>query len=105
MRSGKAVSICFVRFECPPWVNLYMSAMDEDLRLLEQYTATRDGEAFAQLVRRHVDLVYAAARRQMGDPHAAEDVTQAVFIVLARKASHIADPRYLTGWLLKTTRY
>src|SRR4051794_2258210 len=75
-----------------------------DEQLLAAYVATRSHDAFAAIVRRHVDLVYAAARRQVRDAHLADDVTQSVFIVLARKARSV--PRgALAGWLLKTARY
>lgn len=76
----------------------------DDSRLLEAYVSSRSHEAFALLVRRHVDMVHASARRQlMGDMHLADDVTQAVFIVLARKAGTIRGGADLPGWLVKTT--
>ena len=80
----------------------------EDRELLERYLGGgRVGEsAFAELVRRHVDMVYAAARRQLGgDAHLAEDVTQAVFTVLARRALRLDRRNVLVGWLYNTARY
>jgi RNA polymerase sigma factor (sigma-70 family) len=71
--------------------------------LLEQFALEGSGEVFEKLVRRNVDMVYSAARRQVGDAELAEDVTQAVFVLLARKAGKIRGP--LAGWLILTTHY
>jgi RNA polymerase sigma factor (sigma-70 family) len=80
--------------------------MDDDIELLQRYARTQCQEAFALLVRRYVDLVYSAALRQLrGDHHWAEDVTQAVFIVLAKKACRIGGGVVLGGWLLQATGY
>ena len=76
-----------------------------DSQLLYDYVEHRSEAAFAQLVSRHIDLVYAAARRQVRDTHLAEDVTQAVFIVLARKAHRVRNGAVLTAWLLSSARY
>ena len=77
----------------------------DDLTLLREY-ATRNSEAaFAELVSRRVGFVYAAALRQVRDPHLAEEITQAVFIILAQKAGRISGKTILAGWLFKTTRF
>ena len=80
-----------------------------DSDLLRQYVSGGPGaqSAFGALVTRHVDLVYTSAARQLRDRHAAEDVTQTVFIVLARKAPSLAlRPREpLSPWLLSVARY
>src|SRR5688500_3675350 len=77
---------------------------DDDL--LKRYAREDDHDAFAELVRRYIGLVYAAARRQTrGDAHLADDVTQAVMIVLARRAGDIAPGSVLAGWLLVVTRH
>jgi RNA polymerase sigma factor (sigma-70 family) len=76
-----------------------------DTELLDQYARGGDRTALGQLVQRHIDLVYSAARRHVGDPHLAEDVTQAVFILLAAKASRLRSEVVLSAWLLTATRY
>src|SRR4051812_31386765 len=76
-----------------------------EVELLRQYRGG-DQEAFARLVARHVDWVYSAARRQLGgDVHLAEDVTQAVFIVLAQRGKRLAENVALGPWLFGVTRY
>lgn len=80
--------------------------MNDDTQLLHCYAETRSEEAFAELVRRHVNLVHSAALRQVnGDAYLAQDVTQLVFTDLARKAAAIAEYRVLAGWLFTSTRY
>src|ERR1017187_8657181 len=81
-----------------------MQAMD-DMTLLREYATRHSEAAFAELVSRRVSLVYSAARRQVSDPHLAEEITQAVFIILAQKAGKISDKTILVGWLFKTTRF
>jgi RNA polymerase sigma factor (sigma-70 family) len=82
-----------------------MAEMD-DQTLLRQYLLGRDERAFALMVGRYVDLVYSAARRQArGDEALAQDITQTVFIHLARKGGTIRRGEALAGWLLATTRF
>ena len=75
-----------------------------DMDLLRQYADGDSDAAFAVLVSRHVDLVFSAALRKTGNPHAAEEITQAVFIILAQKAGRIVDKTILPGWLYQTAR-
>ena len=79
--------------------------MDQDVQWLGDYAATGSQQAFAHLVEAHVGLVYSAAYRQLRDHHLAEDVTQQVFIALARKAPHLKRETVLAAWLLVTTRF
>jgi uncharacterized protein (TIGR03435 family) len=75
-----------------------------DMDLLRQYAGGNSEAAFAALVSRHVNLVYSAALRKAGNPHAAEEITQAVFIILAQKAGRIPDKTILPGWLYQAAR-
>ncbi len=78
----------------------------DDAELLARYAADRSEVAFAELVRRQVDFVYSAALRQLGgNHHLAQDVTQMVFVDLAKKASALARHPALTAWLHRCTRY
>jgi RNA polymerase sigma factor (sigma-70 family) len=79
--------------------------MNEDAKLLLRYAQEHSEAAFAELVRRHVDLVYSAAlRRCAGDTHRAEDVVQQVFTSLARGAKKLAGHPALGAWLYAATR-
>ncbi|HSZ58301.1 MAG TPA: sigma-70 family RNA polymerase sigma factor [Tepidisphaeraceae bacterium] len=82
-----------------------INPMDDasDRQLLREYAASGSQDAFARLVRRHVDKVYSAALRQVGKPHQADDITQAVFIALSRKAPILGGQVVIGGWLMKAT--
>jgi RNA polymerase sigma factor (sigma-70 family) len=76
----------------------------DDGALLQRYVENHSDEAFAGLVTRHINLVYSVALRQVGDPHAAEEITQAVVIILAKKAASLRHDKALGSWLFQTTR-
>jgi RNA polymerase sigma factor (sigma-70 family) len=79
--------------------------MSDELRLLREYAAQRSEAAFEALVARHIDLVYSAAWRRTRDASISEEVTQVVFIILARKAASLGPKTVLSGWLYRTTLY
>jgi RNA polymerase sigma factor (sigma-70 family) len=82
-----------------------MNTGGSDAELLSQYSRHGEEAAFAEIVRRYIGIVYHAALRQLtGDSHAAEDVAQKVFALLARKAGSLAGHTALAGWLHATTR-
>ncbi len=75
-----------------------------DLNLLSRYTRQHVEDAFAEIVRRHLDLVYSAAFRQVRSPQLAEEVAQSAFTDLARNACRLAPDTILTAWLYQVTR-
>jgi DNA-directed RNA polymerase specialized sigma24 family protein len=82
--------------------------MTSDLDLLGQYARQASEPAFAELVQRHVNLVYSAALRQVRSPQLAEEVAQSVFTDLACNAARLNDAPggtlVLTAWLYQVTR-
>jgi len=82
-----------------------LKVMTDDMTLLREYARRNSEEAFAALVSRHVNLVYSVALRDVRDPQLAEEITQVVFIVLARKAASLGANVILSGWLCRTARY
>ena len=81
-----------------------MQSLD-DIALLRNYAASGSEPAFEELVNRRIGFVYSAALRQVRDPQLAQEVTQAVFILLARKAGRVPEATALSGWLFNTTRF
>jgi RNA polymerase sigma factor (sigma-70 family) len=77
----------------------------DDHQLLQRYVQLRCPDAFGILVARHIGWVESVVRRQVKDRHLAEDVTQAVFIILARKAAKIPPGTMLSAWLFRVARY
>jgi RNA polymerase sigma factor (sigma-70 family) len=80
--------------------------MQPDNELLRQYATAKSESAFAELIARHVNLVYSAALRQTGgDIHLAHDVAQSVFTDLARKAASLLDRESLSSWLYTSAHF
>jgi RNA polymerase sigma factor (sigma-70 family) len=77
---------------------------DTDLDLLARYTKHHAEDAFAEIVRRHLDLVHSAALRQVRSPQLAEEVAQSTFINLARHAHRLAPGTILAAWLYQVAR-
>ena len=77
----------------------------DDGQLLREYVVNQSEAAFRTLVERYIRLVYGAALRQLDNPSQAEDVAQAVFIVLARKAPALPRGTILSGWLYRATHF
>jgi RNA polymerase sigma factor (sigma-70 family) len=76
----------------------------DDNALLHEYVQRKSEAAFTALVTRHVNKVYSVALRHTGNPHQAEEITQAVFVILARKANRLGENAILEGWLYQTAR-
>jgi RNA polymerase sigma factor (sigma-70 family) len=79
--------------------------MNDDMVLVREYAASQSEQVFETLVSRHVSLVYSAALRQARDAQLAQEITQAVFIILARKAGSLSPKTILSGWLYRTARF
>jgi DNA-directed RNA polymerase specialized sigma24 family protein len=75
-----------------------------DMELLQDYARRNSEPAFETLVSRHINLVYSVALRSVGNPAQAEEITQAVFIILARKAARLHKDASLSGWMYETAR-
>ena len=78
--------------------------MTGDLDLLEKFARENSQDAFGEIVRRHLDLVYSAALRQVRSPQLAEEIAQTVFADLARQARKLRPDTILTAWLYAVTR-
>jgi RNA polymerase sigma factor (sigma-70 family) len=84
--------------------DILVKMSDSDLELLARYTRQQAEDAFAEIVRRHLDLVFSAALRQVRSPQLAEEVAQSAFTDLARQAHRLAPDTVLTAWLYQVTR-
>ncbi len=81
-------------------------AITTDIELLKRFSQSGDREALGELVRRHSPIVYSVALRTLGKPSLAEDVSQATFLILIRKAERLTQSKHdsVAGWLFKTAR-
>src|SRR5947209_4926963 len=77
----------------------------DDWQLLQHYAEQGSETAFRTLVGRHLNLVHSTALRQVNNAQLAEEISQAVFILLARKARMLRRDVVLAGWLFRTTRF
>jgi uncharacterized protein (TIGR03435 family) len=75
-----------------------------DMELLRDYARKDSEPAFAEIVHRHLSFVFSIALRHVGIAAQAEEITQAVFVILARKAGELRPDTVLEGWLYRTTR-
>ena len=76
-----------------------------DMDLMREYADRNSESAFSGLVHRHINLVYSVALRYTGNSQDAQDVTQAVFVILAKKSAGLRQRTTLIGWLYETTRF
>ncbi len=72
-----------------------------DWQHLQHYVENGDEAAFASIVQQHANLVFSAAFRQLGERSAAEEITQATFLLLVTKASKLKPTGTLGAWLFR----
>lgn len=77
---------------------------ETDLELLKRYAHERAEDAFAEIVRRHLDLVYSTALRQVRSPQLAEEISQSAFLDLARNGPQLQPDTVVAAWLYQVTR-
>src|ERR1035441_4799736 len=82
---------------------MWMHELD-DIALLREFAGRGSEAAFATLVTRHINKVYSVALRHTRNPHQAEEITQAVYVILARKSRDLGKNVILSGWLYQTAR-
>ena len=77
----------------------------DDMELVREYATQGSEAALETIVQRHAGLVYSSALRHVRNPHLAEEITQAAFILLARKAGTLRRETIVAGWLYKAARF
>ena len=87
------------------WLDRTRPAESSDAELVRRFANDKDELAFAELVDRHGPMVLAVAGRAVGDYQTAEDVFQATFLALARRADRLRRPEALPGWLHRTAHH
>src|SRR5690242_14541128 len=87
----------------PATINI--SSTSDDAQLLSEYARSGSAEVFALITEQYLGMVYSTALRRVRDAHLAEDVTQAVFLMLSQRASRLAPGTILAGWLYRAARY
>ena len=80
-----------------------MNQRRTDFELLQAFARAGNQKALADVIRRHLDLVYAIAWRKVGDAGAAEEIAQNVFTILSRKAWRFAPDDSIPAWLHRAT--
>jgi len=77
----------------------------QDFELLQEYIRKGSESAFTEIVTRYTDMVYSACLRQLKHTHLAEEASQAVFLILSKKANKIIKGTVLSGWLIRAAKY
>jgi RNA polymerase sigma factor (sigma-70 family) len=109
-RTSRIFGLSFSQKRFPVWpvgggLWLKMNERRQDFEQLQRFTREGEQSAFADVVRRHLDLVFGTAMRKVEDPGAAQEVSQNVFAALGRKAWQFAPDDSLPAWLHKTTLF
>ena len=76
-----------------------------DRQLLKTFVEQNSQAAFTALMENHINMVYSVCLREVRDADLAQDVTQVVFLILAKKAASLCNHKELSGWLYKTARF
>ncbi len=77
----------------------------QDLEWVRAFAQDRSEDAFSRIVEHYGPMVYSSCYRRLHDAHLAEDATQAVFMVLAKKARKLREDVVLGSWLMKVVFY